>query len=110
MTNLQALKARVNYPQSDANAEVNLIARGVATDGLFTEDIANSKGFRLAYADTLRFLVTGVNLSQGGSITFQNMADIRATANAIYKEFGETLIGAIGEQPNVIEDCSDDWT
>jgi hypothetical protein len=52
MTNLQALKARVNYPQSDANAEVNLIARGVAKDGEFSEDIANSKGFRLAYADT----------------------------------------------------------
>ena len=110
MTNLQALKARVNYPQSDANAEVNLIARGVAKDGEFSEDIANSKGFRLAYADTLRFIVTMVNLSQGGSITAQSIPEIRATANAIYKEYGETEIGTTGEKPNVIEDCSDDWT
>ena len=109
MTNLQALKARVNYPQSDAQAEVNLIARGVATDGEFSEDVAKSKGFRLAYADTLRFLVTMVNLSQGGSITAQSIPEIRATANAIYKEYGETEIGTTGEQPNVIEDESQNW-
>jgi len=109
MTNLQALKARVNYPQSDAQAEVNLIARGVATDGEFSEDVAKSKGFRLAYADTLRFLVTMVNLSQGGSITAQSIPEIRATANAIYKEYGEPLIGESGDQQSVLSDATDRW-
>ena len=88
---------------------MNLIARGVAKDGEFSEDIANSKGFRLAYADTLRFIVTMVNLSQGGSITAQSIPEIRATANAIYKEYGETEIGTTGEKPNVIEDESQNW-
>ena len=109
MTNLQALKARVNYPLTDAQAEEKLMGRGVGADSYFDIEVAESKAFQLAYADTLRFLVTMVNLSQGGSITGLNMADIRATANAIYKKYGETLIGATGEQPNVIEDESDNW-
>ena len=109
MTNLQALRNLVNYPRSNEQAEVNLIARGVATDDDFSESVAQSKGFRLAYADTLRFIVTMVNLSQGGSITAQSIPEIRATANAIYKEYGETEIGTTGEQPNVIEDMSNDW-
>ena len=50
-----------------------------------------------------------VNLSQGGSITAQNQAGIRGTANAIYKEYGEPLIGESGEQQNVISDATDMW-
>jgi hypothetical protein len=50
-----------------------------------------------------------VNLSQGGSITAQSIHEIRATANAIYKEYGETEIGTTGEKPNVIEDESHNW-
>lgn len=109
MTNLQALKARANYPLTDTQAEEKLYGRGVQPDEYFDIEVAESKAFQLAYADTLRFLVTMVNLSQGGSITAQNMVEIRATANAIYKKYGETLLGATGEQPSVIEDVSDDW-
>lgn len=109
MTALQAIKTRVNYPLTDTQAEEKLIGRGVDTTAEFTSDMASSRDFQLAYADTLRFVFTMVNLSQGGSITAQNMAGIRGTANAIYKKYGEELIGETAEQPSVITDLSDIW-
>jgi len=109
MTNLQAIKARVNYPLTDIQAEEKLVARGVSASGEYTQTVAESKEFQLAYADTLRLVLTMVNLSQGGSITAQNPAGIRGTANAIYKKYGEPLIGESGEQQSVLSDASDLW-
>ena len=109
MTTLDAIKARVNYPLTTAQAEEKLVSRGVETEAEYTKAVAESKGFRLAYADTLRLVLTMVNLSQGGSVTAQNMAGIRGTANAIYKEYGEPLIGETGEGLNTITDRSDMW-
>ena len=109
MNALQAIKSRVNYPLSDSQAEEKLLARGVDTAADYTTELANSRQFLLAYADTLRFVFTMVNLSQGGSITAQNMAGIRGTANAIYKRFGEELIGETAEQPSTLTDVSDIW-
>lgn len=109
MTNLEALKARVNYPLSDSQAEEKLVGRGVEIDDDFTQSVAESKAFQLAYADTLRFVITMVNLSQGGSISAQNTAGIRGTANAIYKKYGEALIGETGDTLSVLKDISDMW-
>lgn len=109
MTNLQAIKQRVNYPLTDLQAEEKLVTRGVDPAATFSENVAETKGFRLAYADTLRFVLTMVNLSQGGSITAQNPAGIRGTANAIYKEYGEPLIGETGDEQNVLKDATDQW-
>lgn len=109
MTTLDAIKARVNYPLTTTQAEEKFVSRGVETEAEYTKAVAESKGFRLAYADTLRLVLTMVNLSQGGSVTAQNMAGIRGTANAIYKEYGEPLIGEAGEELNTITDRSDMW-
>lgn len=102
MTTLQALKARVNYPLTDIQAQEKLDGRGVDPSIEFSVSVAESKEFRLAYADTLRFVITMVNLSQGGSITAQNMAAIRGTANAIYKKYGEELIGEKGDSTPMV--------
>lgn len=109
MTNLEALKARVNYPLTSQQAEEKLVGRGVEPEDEFELSVASSQSFQLAYADTLRFILTMVNLSQGGSITAQNMAGIRGTANAIYKKYGEDLIGEMGDTLSVIRDASDKW-
>ncbi len=109
MTNLESIKARVNYPLSDSQAEEKLISRGLEGDGTFSQEVADSRAFRLAYADCLRFVLTMVNISQGGSINAQNPAGIRGTANAIYKEYGETLIGETGEEQSTLKDVSDMW-
>ena len=109
MNCLEAIKARVNYPLSDSQAEEKLISRGLSGEAAFSKEVAESKAFRLAYADTLRLVLTMVNLSQGGSITAQYPAGIRGTANAIYKEYGEPLIGETGEEASTITDISDMW-
>lgn len=93
MTIFNALKSSVNYPLSEDNVNSFLIGRGIEPDEDFEKEIAESKEYRLAYADTLRFVATMVNLSQGGSVSQAAVAEIRATANAIYKQYGETPIG-----------------
>lgn len=109
MTTLEALKARVNYPLTDSQAEEKLTGRGVDIYDEFSQSTAESKAFQLAYADTLRFVITMVNLSQSGSITAQNTAGIRGTANAIYKKYGEALIGETGDTISTITDVSNLW-
>lgn len=109
MTNLQAIKARANYPLSDIQAEEKLVSRGVVPTDLFSKSVADSREFQLAYADTLRLVLTMVNLSQGGSVTAQNQAGVRGTANAIYKKYGEPLIGETGEEQSVLKDATDQW-
>lgn len=103
MTILEALKYSVNYPLSDGNAESRLIARGFSdTEEDFTEEIANSRAYKLAYADMLRYVVTMVNLQQGGSVSQASVKALEGTANAIYAEYDEPLIGENGERPLVI--------
>lgn len=108
MTILEALKYSVNYPLSDGNAESRLIARGFSdTEEDFTEEIANSRAYRLAYADMLSYVVTMVNLNQGGSVTQASVSALEGTANAIYEEYGEPLIGESGNSPKVV--IMDTW-
>lgn len=109
MTTSEALRARVNYPLTSVQADEKLIGRGVDTSAEYNSDVAESKEFQLAYADTLRFVLTMVNLSQGGSITAQNPRGIAGTANAIYRKYGEPLIGEDGSLLSTIKDGSEKW-
>ena len=97
-----ALKASVNYPLSDDNVNTCLIGRGLDPKDDFEPEVAMSKEYRLAYADLLRFLVTASNLSQGGSVTQGAVAEIRGTANSIYKEYGEKLIGETADNKSTL--------
>ncbi len=109
MTIISALKSSVNYPLGENNVEPLLITRGLDPQGEFTTEIGTSKEYRLAYADTLRYVVTMVNLSQGGSVTMPNASVLAGTANAIYKEFGEPLIGDKGNDISTLTDGSSEW-
>jgi hypothetical protein len=109
MTVLSALKASVNYPLSESNVEPLLITRGLTPSATFDQSIGTSKEYRLAYADTLRFVVTMVNLQQGGSVTMPNASVLAGTANAIYREYGEPLIGEKGDTLSTLKDGSDEW-
>lgn len=103
MTTAEALKFSVNYPLSDNNVLPILTKRGLVANEEFTTDIANSKGYELAYADVLRFVVTMVNLSQGGSITQASATSLAGTANAIYRKYGEDEIGEIASSKPIVE-------
>ena len=102
MTIFNALKASVNYPLSEDNVNACLIGRGVEPATEFDSTIAASKEYRLAYADLLRFVVTMVNLSQGGSVSQGAVNEMRGTANAIYKQYGETLIGETADNKSTL--------
>ena len=104
MTALEAIKARVNYPLTNSQAEEKLIARGVSPEAGYTSELAQSRAFLLAYADTLRLVLTMVNLSQGGSITAADRSDLRDIMNGIYRRYGEDATGA-----SMIADVSDKW-
>jgi len=109
MTILSALKASVNYPLSDNNVTPLLITRGCQPSDEFTQEIGTSKEYRLAYADTLRFVVTMVNLQQGGSVTQAAVNAITGTANAIYRQYGEPLIGEKADALSTLTDGSYEW-
>lgn len=90
----EALKSSVNYPLSDTNAEAAAIKRGLNSNDLFTTEVAVSKEYELAYADILRYVATMVNLSQGGGgVSMPSASVLTGTANAIYRKYGEPLIG-----------------
>ncbi len=102
MTTLEALKHSVNYPLEDSQVEPILVKRGLDGSATFSTEIANSAAYELSYADMLRFVVTMVNLQQGGSITQAAVSALAGTANAIYRKHGEELIGEMADkQPTV---------
>lgn len=102
MNILSALKGSVNYPLSDDNVNTFLIGRGLEPEDDFEKEVFESKEYQLAYADTLRFIATMVNLSQGGSVTQAAVGEMRGTANAIYKKYGETLIGETADTKSTL--------
>ena len=103
MTTIEALTNSVNYPLNEASVESILIKRGLNTTDEFTSELANSKEYELAYADVLRYVVTMVNLSQGGSVSQASVAELRGTANAIYKKYGELTIGVVGDDSPTVK-------
>ena len=106
---LEALKVSVNYPLNDKDVIPLLIARGCPVEEDFTKEIAESKEYRLAYADVIRRVVTMVNLSQGGSVTAQSIPALVGTANAIYRKYGEELIGETADRISTLTEVSLDW-
>lgn len=107
MTALEALKNSVGYAVSIKAIEAIAIERGFdVLDSVFTSDIAQSKSYQLCKADILRYLTTTANISEGGvSISMTEKDLLKNTANAIYSQYGEPLIG-IAHTPTVqyIED------
>lgn len=104
MTIIEALRKSVsNYPLEDANVEPICIKRGLNIDDELTADIANSKNYDLAMADIYKFLIMSVNLSQGGaSVTKSGVEHWVGSANAIYRKYGEPIIGnTADEKPSV---------
>lgn len=108
MNILTALKSSVNYPLTDNNVESRLIGRGLDKTDEFSMEISESKAYQLAYADMLRFVVTMVNLSQGGSVSQAAVAEMRGTANSIYRKYNEPLIGETADGGSLI-DCTNEW-
>jgi hypothetical protein len=85
MTNLEALKAKLNYPLSDNSFILALSDRGLVS----TATYADRKSLELAQADLIYTLVTTPNITEGGySISLSDKSSLMRLADEIYLKYG----------------------
>lgn len=85
MTNLEALKAKLNYPLSDNAFILALTDRGLSDSATYSACTA----FNLAYADVIMTLVTAPNMTEGGfSLNLTEKNALINLANGIYERNG----------------------
>jgi hypothetical protein len=86
MTNLEAIKGRLNYPLSSNSFILALTDRGLT----HSDTYAKSQAFDLAYADAITTIVTTPNISEGGySVSMSDKENLIKLANSIYLKYGE---------------------
>lgn len=85
MINLEALKAKLNYPLSDNSFILALSDRGLVS----TATYADRKSLELAQADLIYTLVTTPNITEGGySISLSDKSSLMKLADGIYLKYG----------------------
>lgn len=86
MTNLEAIKASVNYPISDDQADLALTDREVTSGGTYA---GITQAFELAKADILVLLCSSANVQEGGySISMTDKSNMLSIARGIYERYG----------------------
>ena len=85
MTNLEALKAKVNYPLSDNAFILALSDRGLVSSAVY----ADRRSLELAQADLLYTIISSPNITEGGySISVTEKSTIVKIIDSIYKKYG----------------------
>lgn len=93
MTVLEALKGEITYPIPVAFFESTLIKRGLKGNAEFTAELANSKAYRLCYADCLKRHLLAISVSEGGlNVNIADKELLLNVANGVYREYGEEEI------------------
>lgn len=86
MTNLEAIKAKLNYPLADNSYILALSVRGL----IHTDTFSDTRSLELAQADLMYTLLTSPSVTEGGySITLTNKEYVAKLANGIYAKYGE---------------------
>ena len=86
MTNLDAIKAKLNYPLTDNAFILALQDRGLTSAGIYS----SGQAFDLAYADAIISLVTVPNISEGGyQINLNDKTALLNLADGIYTKYDE---------------------
>ena len=84
MTNLEAIKAKLNYPLTENAFILALQDRGLASAGIY----AGGEAFDLAYADAITTLVTAPDVSEGGyQISMADKITLLSLAAGIYTKY-----------------------
>ena len=90
VTVLEALKAEISYPVPMSFFKATLIKRGVDGDAEFTAELANSRAYRLCYADCVKRHLLAISVSEGSlSVSIADKELLLNVANGIYREYGE---------------------
>jgi hypothetical protein len=85
MTNLEAIKAKLNYPLTENAFILALQDRGLTSAGIYV----SSQSFDLAYADAITTLVTVPNITEGGyQISLTDKTSLLSLAAGIYTKYG----------------------
>jgi len=84
MTNLEAIKAKLNYPLSENAFILALQDRGLTSAGIYS----SCEAFDLAYADAITTLVTAPNVTEGGyQISLTDKTSLLNLAAGIYIKY-----------------------
>jgi hypothetical protein len=84
MTNLEAIKAKLNYPLTDNAFILALQDRGLASAGIYS----SCESFDLAYADAITTLVTAPDVSEGGyRVSIAEKTNLLSLAAGIYTKY-----------------------
>jgi len=87
MTNLEAIKAKVNYPLDDNSFKLALMDRGLTDTDTYSS--ANKRSLELAQADCLVTIISSPNISENGfSISLSDKASLKGIASGIYQKWG----------------------
>jgi hypothetical protein len=85
MTNLDAIKAKLNYPLPDNSYITALLGRGLISTDVYSD----FRSLELAQADLMYTLITTPAITEGGfSISLSNKEAVRSAANGIYARYG----------------------
>jgi hypothetical protein len=86
MTNLEAIKAKLNYPLAENAFILALQDRGVTSSATYS----SGQSFDLAYADAITMLVTAPNVTEGGyQINLSEKTYLLSLADGLYKKHSE---------------------
>ncbi len=84
MTNLEAIRAKLNYPLTENAFLLALQDRGLVGAGIY----AGGESFDLAYADAITTLITAPNITEGGyQISMNDKAALMNLADGIYTKY-----------------------
>ena len=102
MTNLEAIKAKVQYPLSDDMFSLALFERGLTPAGEYV--LINKKQMDLAEADCIVAMVTSpASVSEGGySISKSDVESLRKLASSLYRKWGlvDPFVSSISNATN----------
>lgn len=87
MTNLAAIKAKLNFPLSDDAYTLALLDRGLVSTATYA--VSDKQSLDLTWADLVYTLASTPNTTEGGySISFSNRGDLLKAADGVYLKYG----------------------
>lgn len=85
MTNLSAIKAKLNFPLSDDAFILALSDRGLISTATYSD----KRLLELTWADLIYTVISSPNITEGGySITFSDKGQLLKLADRVYLKYG----------------------
>lgn len=104
MTNLEALKAIIQYPLDEDSFKLVLINRSLTETETYSA--SNLKKLELAKADCLATILSTPTIAEGGmQLSHTNKGEVRKEMERIYTKWGESK----NVSGDVVKDATNQW-